>query len=243
MPFVNYLKKPKLKHSTLVAGLPGIANIGKFALDYLIRKLEAEHFAELYSEHLPEWAIREEGAVKALKVDFYHARPSGSPHDLVLATSDAQPMAPLGQYGLSGEVLDLAVEHGAERVVTMAAYILSPRETRPSVVGVGVDAEAVELLRSHGIEVLGDGMIVGMNGLLLGMAGARGLGGFGLLGVTAGGFLDPDATRVVLRTLAELLRFELDLSDLPKHVPKLPPFKPPKFELPEAVEEEVTYIR
>ena len=242
MPFINYIKKPKPKRSTVIAGLPGIANIGKFALDYLIHKIDAEHFAELYSEHLPEWAIREEGSVKALKVDFYRARPKGLAYDLILVTSDAQPAAPLGQHELSGQVLDLAVKHGAERVVTIAAYVLSPHETKPSVVGVGVNAEAVEFLRSHGIEVLSDGMIVGMNGLLLGLAGAMGLGGFGLLGATSGGFLDPNASGAVLKTLSELFGFELDLTDLPKHAPKFPPFKP-RFELPGTVEEEVTYIR
>ena len=243
MPFINYLKRPKPKRSTLIAGLPGIANIGKLAIDYLIHKLEAEHFAELYSEHLPEWAIREEGLAKALKVDFYHAKPPGPAQELILATSDAQPLVPLGQYGLSGEIFDLAVKHGVERVVTLAAYVLSPRETKSPVVGVGVNPEAIKLLRSRGIEVLSDGVIVGMNGLLLGMAGVRGLGGFGLLGVTSGGFLDPNASGAVLKALSELLGFELDLSDLPKHVPRLPTFKPPRFEFPEAVEEEVSYIR
>lgn len=241
---LNYLKRPKLKRPVLIAGLPGIAQIGKLGIEYLIHKLGAQRFAELYSEHFPEWVIREGGSVKTLKVDFSHCRPDGLERDLILVTADAQAVSSVGQYKLAGEILDVAEEHGADTVVTMAAYVLSPEEPKAKVVGVAADAESRELLREHGVELLNSGMIVGMNGLLPGLASVRGMRGFCLLGSTRGGLLDVEATEAVLRALSGVLKFELDLEELHQHAATLSKiFKLPKFELPIGVEEEVTYIR
>ena len=237
------MKKPKLKEPVLVAGLPGIAHIGKLAVEYLVHELQAKKFAELYSEHFPEWVVREDGLVKPLKVDFYSCRPDGLKRDIILATADAQASSSFGQHKLSGEILDIAAEHGVGTVITMAAYVLSLRESRPSVVGTVTDAETAKTLRKHDIVLLDSGMIVGMNGLLVGLAGARGLRGFCLLGATAGGLLDVHATEEVLKALAKVLGFKLDLTDLQTYASIVSKLKPPKLRLPRGVEEEVSYIR
>lgn len=227
----------------LIAGLPGIAHIGKLAVEYLIHKLRAKKFAELYSEHFPEWVVREDGSVRTLKVDLSHCKPDGLKRDLLLATADAQAASPAGQYRLTGEILDIAAQHGADTVCTMAAYVLSPHESKAKVVGAASDVETVKLLHEHGVELLDSGMIVGMNGLLPGLAAARGMRGFCLLGVTRGGLLDVGAVESVLRTLSEVLGFELDLEELHKHAMTLPRFRPPRIRLPSGIEEEISYIR
>ncbi len=240
---LNYLKRPRLKRPVLVAGLPGIAHIGKLAVEYLIHQLHAKKFAELYSKHFPEWVVRDDGSVKTLKVDFSHCKPDGLKRDLLLVTADAQAASPAGQYRLVGEILDVAAQHGADTVVTMAAYVLSPNESKAKVVGAASDVETVKLLREHGVQLLDSGMIVGMNGLLPGLAAARGMRGFCLLGATRGGLLDVEAAEFVLRALSDVLGFKLDLEELHKHAMTLPKFKPPKLRLPSGIEEEVSYIR
>lgn len=240
---LNYLKKPRLKEPVLVAGLPGIAHIGKLAVEYLVHKLQAKKFAELYSKHFPEWVVREDGLVKPLKVDFYYCRPDGLKKDIILATADAQAASSFGQHKLSGEILNIAAEHGVGTVITIAAYVLSLRESRPSVVGTVTDTETAKTLREHDIVLLDGGMIVGMNGLLVGLAGVQGLRGFCLLGATAGGLLDVHATEEVLKALTKVLGFKLDLTDLQTYASIMSKLKPPKLRLPSAVEEEVSYIR
>ncbi len=239
-PRFNYLSQPKLKRPVMVAGLPGIANIGKLSAEYLIHKLKAEKFVELYSEHFPEWAIQEEGAIRTLKADFFHARPRGLKRDLILMTADAQAATPMGQYVLTGEMLDLAEERGVDTVVTMAAYVLSPEETRRAVVGAASDQTTAKLLEEHEVELLDGGMIVGMNGLLPGLAASWGMHGFCLLGVTRGGLLDVEASEAVLRALGSVFGFGLDLRELREHAAALPRFKPPK--VPKGAEEEPSYI-
>ena len=240
---VNYLEKPKLKRPLLVAGLPGIAHIGKLAVEYLARELEAKKFAELYSEYFPEWVVREDGIIKSLKVDFYHCRPKELKRDIIVATADAQAASPIGQYALSDKILDVAAQYGTDTVVTMAAYVLSSNEAHSPVVGTATDPKTTKLLQGHRIELLDGGMIVGMNGLLIGLAGMRGLHGLCLLGATQGGLLDIRATEAVLRALADVFGFKLNLENLHKYAPSVPKFKLPKLSLPRGVEEEVSYIR
>lgn len=237
---LRYIERPKLKRPVLVAGLPGIAHIGKLAAEYLIHELEGTKFAEIYSPLFPEWVIREDVVVKPLRVDFYYCRPEGLERDLILATAEAQAVSPLGQYMLSGEMLDVAAEHRASEVVTMAAYVVSPRESRKPVVGTATDPELARRLREHGVELLDGGMIVGMNGLLVGLAWTRGMRGFCLLGTTQGGLLDIQATSRVLERLAEVLGFKLELSELYTYANTLPRFRAIKRKIKE--EEEVSYI-
>lgn len=240
---LNYLKRPKLKRPVLMAGLPGIAYIGKLAVEYLVYKLEAKKFVELYSEHFPEWVVRDDSSVRTLKVDLSYCKLDGLKHDLVFATADAQAASLTGQYKLSGEILNLAEQHGVGTIITMAAYVLSPNESRAKVVGAASDIEMAELLHKHGVELLDSGMIVGMNGLLPGLAATRGMHGFCLLGTTKGGVLDVQATEAVLRALSKVLSFKLDLRELQQHASNLPMFKAPRLKLPGGIEEEISYIR
>jgi hypothetical protein len=240
---LNYLEKPKLKEPIVIAGLPGIGHIGKLAVEYLVHELKAKKFAELYSEHFPEWVVREDGLAKPLRMDFYFCRPDGIERDIILATADAQAASSLGQYELSGEILDVAADQGADTIITMAAYVLSSRESRAPVVGTASDAESAKMLQKHGIELLDGGMIVGMNGLLIGLAETRGLRGLCLLGATQGGILDVGATEEVLKALARMLGFKLDMADLQAYASIVSRFTPPRQRMPRAIEEEISYIR
>jgi len=89
------------------------------------------------------------------------------------------------------------------------------------------------------VELLDSGMIVGMNGLLVGLAWTKGMKGFCLLGTTQGGLLDIQATSRVLERLAEVLGFKLELSELYFYANTLPRFKAIRRRIRE---EEVSYI-
>ncbi|MCS7131190.1 MAG: PAC2 family protein, partial [Hadesarchaea archaeon] len=146
-------------------------------------------------------------------------------------------------YKLSSEILDVAAQHGVDTVITMAAYVLSPNESRSKVVGTATDVETAKLLNEHGVELLDGGTIVGMNGLLPALAGIRGLKGFCLLGVTGGGIVDVGGAVAVLEALSGILGFRLDLTNIYKYAMAPPKFKPLKLEFPIGSEEEISYIR
>ncbi len=164
---LTYLNKPDLKNPIAIAGLPGIALIGKLSVEYLIQELEAEKFAELKSDSFPGWAIREDGIVRGLKVNFYEAEKEDFDRDIVLLTADAQASSAKSQYDLSQEIVDVLSEVGAESITTMAAF-LEPDGKESSVVGAATGTKLVEEIENHGVGILTEGRVVGMNGLLVG---------------------------------------------------------------------------
>jgi hypothetical protein len=226
MPYLHYLHRPKFRGAPiLVAGFPGIAAVGKIAAEHLIHSLEAKPFLELYSEYLPEWALRrKDGTLGNLGVNFYWASPQNL--DLVLLTSDAQAITPYGQYMLTHQILETCRELGVRKVITAAAYVLAPGERRRPVVGAGSNRETVEWLRESGVEVLKGGVIVGMNGLLPCLSPLLGMEGVCLLGTTRGGLADPEAAKNILRVLSKMLDLEIDLQGIEDRY-SLPPFPPP----------------
>jgi len=51
MTVIKVFEKPKLKNPIFIEGLPGVGNIGRVAVGYMIEELGAKNFAELYSRH------------------------------------------------------------------------------------------------------------------------------------------------------------------------------------------------
>jgi uncharacterized protein (TIGR00162 family) len=240
MPHLYYHFKPKFKASPiLIAGFPGIASVGKIAAEHLIHSLNAKLFLDLYSEYLPEWALkRKDGLLDTIAVHFYWASPSDV--ELMIITSDAQAITPYGQYMLTEQILEVAREFGVKKVITAAAYVLAPGEKRKPVVGAGSSPQGVEWLKENGVEILEGGVIVGMNGLLPCLSSLMGMEGICLLGTTRGGLADPEAAKNILQVLSKLIKIEIDLEGIEERY-SLPPL--PSFELRTEEEEESLYIR
>ncbi len=51
MTVIKVSERPKLKNPVLIEGLPGVGNIGRVAVGYMIEELGAKKFAQLHSKH------------------------------------------------------------------------------------------------------------------------------------------------------------------------------------------------
>ncbi|KXA97247.1 hypothetical protein AKJ38_01630 [candidate division MSBL1 archaeon SCGC-AAA259I14] len=241
---LKYLKKPELTKPIAIAGLPGIALIGKMAVEYLIEKYDGEKFAELESDKFPGWAVRENGLVRDLKIHFYKISIPEFDRDIVILTGDAQASSSEGQYELSQEIAETLSKEGVETMITMAAFLDSDGK-KSSVVGAATDSDTAKLIGENDVELLDGGRIVGMNGLLVSSAAAQNMNGFTLLGTTEGKDTDPGASQNVLTKFSKIYDLDLDLSDFDEKVPELPKFKPPKIKMPSVSggKRDISYIR
>jgi|YelNatPaOPRAMG01_1025707.scaffolds.fasta_scaffold111206_2 uncharacterized protein (TIGR00162 family) len=223
---VNRLESRPFRSPLLIAGFPGIANVGRVSAEFLIQELRARLFLELYSSHLPEWVIREGGEISPFRIKLYRARVGG--RNLILATSDAQALSPFGQYQLSHQILEAVKGHGVRTVITMAAYVLPPHERKRGVFAAATNPSAFRRFWEKGAVALDGGMIVGMNGLLVGLAGLRGWEGICLMGATHGGVLDLEASSHILRLLSEVYGMGLRVENLERYVSSLPDLRAPQ---------------
>ena len=206
---------PKLDNPTLICGLPGSGFVGKLAVDYLIEKLHAKKFADIFSPSFPpQVIIQSNGTLDLIKNSLYYV--DSENRDLILMTGDAQPVSAPAEYALANEIIEICKKLNVSEIYTLAAYITGKFTQTPKVFGTGTILKIVEEFEKFGVLKLERGNITGMNGVLIGTAKKSQISGICLLGETSGYVIDAKASRVVLQTLLKMINIQVEMSDLDK---------------------------
>ena len=99
-------KKPQLNKPILIEGLPGIGNVGKVAVDFMIDELKAKKIYELFSYTFPHSVfVNEENLVELPKIEIYYAKKNGK--NLLFLAGDIQPIDEVSCYEFSDKILDI----------------------------------------------------------------------------------------------------------------------------------------
>lgn len=207
------LLEGRVSAPVLVCGLPGSGYVGKLAADHLVSTFKAKRMAEYGCDSFPPQVnIGADGTAEPMKAELYYA--PTKPHGLLIFTADAQPTTSEGEYQLADMVVHRAKKSGVRTVYTVAAYITGSFAAVPKVFGSATSKELLESLSSTGVTLMKDGGISGLNGLMIGMAALRGLGGACLLGETSGYVVDAGASKSVLEVLSKVIGLPVDTSKL-----------------------------
>ena len=139
-------------------------------------------------------------------------------HDIVVFIGEAQP--PSGKYAFCRQLIEFAQELGVERVFTFAAMATQMHPEHDSrVFGAATNEESLAELKRLEMELLEDGHIGGLNGILLGAAAEMGLGGACLLGEMPHIFAQlpfPKASLAVLKVFTMIADIDIDTAELAK---------------------------
>ena len=168
---LNILKElPRsFRASTLIAGWPGMGSVGIGAIDYIRRQLDAVAFAEIdmQSHFAPEAMIVEDG-IAGFPAPPAHMFYAVEERDLVIFQSEAQIAGTPGD-DLMEHILDMGQRLGVDTIFTGAAYLTQASHKEDAqVLGVANNDNFRDFLASQGVEILQEGMVSGLNGLLLG---------------------------------------------------------------------------
>ena len=214
---VTLVEEPELEDPVLVEGLPGIGLVANIAVAYLIKKLNAKLFGEIRSASFPDMSITDKkGSLKSPFTQLYYYKGKGQDErDLILLYGNTQALTRRGQYELCGRILDIAESLGCQYVITLGGYRPGRQVTQPNLYYAASDPETAQTAASLGAQALG-GQIFGVAGLLIGLAGLRGMKGFCLLGETPGTYPDREASVAVLKATSGVLGLEFDPEDLTK---------------------------
>jgi uncharacterized protein (TIGR00162 family) len=211
---VKSFSTPSPVKPVLVCGLPGSGYVGKLAADYLVTVFKAKKVAEFYAASFPPHVnVNEEGVALRLKGELFHAE-TGQGNDLLVFTADAQPASSSGEYELAEAVLLEAKKLRAELVFSLAAYVTGSFVKERRVFGTATSPGVLPRLTDNGVQIMKEGGISGMNGIIIGMAGLHGMEGVSLLGETSGYLLDPAASHSVLETLSRILGMKIDMTSI-----------------------------
>lgn len=214
-------KQLHLNHPWLVAVWPGMGNVALNAGIYLLAKLGMNVIGEYEAAELFDVDHVEvrEGILqmgRRPRNRFFHWADPKQAHDLIVFLGEAQP--PLGKYAFCRQLVAYARDLGIERVFTFAAMAtqMHPAQ-RARVFGAATDPASLEELKRLELEILKDGHIGGLNGVLLGAAAEAGLRGACLLGEMPHIFSQlpfPKASLAILEVFTTMTGIELDFTEL-----------------------------
>jgi proteasome assembly chaperone (PAC2) family protein len=253
---VQLFKRPKLRSPYMVAAWPGMGGVAIIAANYLRQQLEAEEFGAIDSHHFfsPAQVLIKDYLIQTpeLPDSKFYSWAGAQEHDLVIFVGNSQ--AERG-YEFAHCVLDVAEEFQVGRIYTFAAFPLFIHHSRqPGVWGAATDPELIDYLKGYRVQLMENGTIGGLNGLLLGVAKERRIGGVCLLGeipIYATQIVNPRASQAVLQVLMEMLDIPINLDELAAWADKLEPEMDKLYQaLPEDMREAIdrfeslaTYLR
>ncbi len=216
------MTKPlQLQHPWLIAVWPGMGQVAIGAGYYLLTKLDMNLIAEFEAGELFDIDHVEvkNGLIQTGRRPrnrFFLWKDPNEKHDLVLFVGEAQP--PLGKYMFCRKLIDYAKELQIERIITFAAMATQMRpEQRSRVFAAATHADYLGEVRQLELEIIEDGHIGGLNGVLLGVAEEQGLHGLCLLGELPHIFSQlpyPKASFGILEVFTAIAGIELDFSEL-----------------------------
>lgn len=214
-------KKPKLKDPVCLVGLPGIGNIGRIAVGYMVHQLKAKKFAELYSPYFFPFVMIHNNMIHTLRNEFYHC--TVGDRDVILLIGDCQTYDPKGHYEIVGTILEFLSGLGCKEIITIGGFGTGKVSEEPKVFGAATSQDVIQNYKKYGINFeISDqiGTIVGASGLLVGLAKTHNMEGMVLLGETTGFpiITDPTAAEAILRVVEKVLKSKIDLTKLDEKV-------------------------
>lgn len=213
---------PELRLPVLFAAWPGMGSVSHLAARKLVEMLDMEPIGSIEASEFgfAEGILVRNHVVLPLELPeytFFAGKSPGGRGDLLLFLADNQPIHPMG-YRLARLVLEVANRFAVRRIYTAAALATSiSHMDTPRVWGVATHRELLSELRQVGVELLPEGHIRGLNGLLLGVAKRMGFEGVCLLGELPYymvGTDNPKSSLAILEKYSQLWGLQMDLSDL-----------------------------
>jgi proteasome assembly chaperone (PAC2) family protein len=224
MSDLNVSFRPELRRPVLVAAFRGWNDGGQgatLAAGYLAKQWGAEQFASIDPEQFYDFqAMRpqvslEDGLTRKLEWpdnSFFHARIPGSDRDAVILLG-TEPN--LRWKTFSGLVLGLAHDLGVERAVTFGSLLADVPHTRPAPVTAAATDET--LMEELGLEPSRYEGPTGIVGVLLDACRNAGITSLSLWAAVPHYVSlapSPRAALALVRRFAELMRIEVDVSEL-----------------------------
>ena len=128
----KYQKNLSINSPILIEGLPGIGNVGKVAVDYIIDQIKAKKIYSFFSYSMPHTVfINQNNLVELPEISIYHKRWHGK--DYLFLAGDVQPVDEQGSYEFTDMILDIAQKFNVEEVITLGGIGMQDVPKQPKI--------------------------------------------------------------------------------------------------------------
>ena len=173
----NDIKEEEFKDPICILGMPGIADVGKFAIDSLIGQLDAQNFMDFIFDDYPAGAIVDDSLLSAPKAEILFWKDPSYRRDILLITADAQSLTPKGIYRISNFLTEIIYQCNIKLIIALGAYPVNSRKIDqkiPKIYASSTNRELLDnFLSKNNCEKIQKGVIIGANGLIPTLAKAR----------------------------------------------------------------------
>jgi len=214
--------KPKLKNVILIEGLPGIGSVGKIAVDFMIESLDAKKFMEISSDGFPSSVfVNESNMLDLPKVELFYKK--FRKFDIIFVSGDTQPIDERACYGFCNLLLDIFKRYNGKEIITLGGIGLPKIPKISKVYCSGNNKKIMKKYSNKNVEkrIFGTvGPIIGVTGLLIGLAGERNIPATVILAQTFAypAYLGVSGAKKILNVLNEKLGLRLKMNDLNKGI-------------------------
>ncbi len=214
---VNEVSKIKAKKPILIEGLPGIGNVGKIVVDFLIDELETKKTHTFFSYSLPHTVfVNEDNLIDLPKIELYEVKDK----PIILLAGDVQPVDGESSFAFSDKIIDLCEKHKVTEIITLGGIGVGKPPEDPKVFCTGNSEDHIEkyteetFVKSELFGVVGP--IIGVSGLLLGLSKRRDMPAVTLLAETYGHplYSGTKGARKILQVLDDKLDLGVDIDNL-----------------------------
>ena len=219
---VKQLSDPKLKNPILIEGLPGIGNVGKITVDFIIDSLQAKKFIEINSYYFPNSVfVNENNLIDLPSINIYYKKLKNK--DLLLVAGDVQPIDEFGCYQICEKILDIFQRYKGKEIITLGGIGLPKIPNNPKVYCTANNKLIIKKYKTKNIntKIFGTvGPIMGITGLLIGLAQKRNIPAICLLAQTFGHptYIGIKGSRELLKILNEKLKLNINLVSLNEEI-------------------------
>lgn len=212
---LKILNIPKLKKNPcMIASLPDMGNVAGIGMDFLVKKLKAKLFAEIFA-FWPPAVSHENGLVQydQSSYKFHYCEKE----NLVLFSGEFNPSDPRRLYELCYEVVGMAKKLKINTLYSIGAALRQPSTEEPKVFAATTTTKLLSMIKTKKIELLaGKGQISGFNGLILGIAKEKKLDSICFLGeIDNPNIIQPRTAQLILVKLLQILNLKpIDMKEL-----------------------------
>lgn len=217
---IKYHKHPSIENPAMLACWPGMGNVAFQAIDYIRKKINAALFAEIDLNGIiaPD-AIAVDDGVSTLPKSppillYFSKKPP-----LIISIGEVQSYGQSSVY-IMENLLDVAQKYKVKRIFTGAAFPMHMSHMDESKVNVVANKSSMLnwlLKNERDLEIMREGQISGLNGLMLGFAAKKDIEAACLLAtlpIYAVNIPNPKASLAIIKVLQRILNINIDLTDI-----------------------------
>lgn len=223
---IHHEKKTPIKNPVVLIGMPGIGNIGKIVLDFIIDDLKAHKIAEFHGTGLPHSVfVNEDNLVELPSIEVWTKRIKNK-HYLFI-TGDVQPINEEHCYQFCELLMTQLKKWHSRLVITIGGIALKEEPESPNVYITGTTHNAIHSF-ARGINVKKDihgvvGPIIGITGVALGIADRHDIPAVSLLTETLGHpmYVGITGAKQILKIIKKKIGLPIKLKQLDKEIEKI----------------------